>query len=1275
MISQKVFSLEHEYPIDFLELNDYGTCLLFRDTGASRANSNIRRGENHHQQQYSLYLWNFMNNHNTMNVNSPAKIQNYLATTTKKLLLSKKCQYCQWVPNSNVIIAQDDLNRMYIWYDIRQKPITKQVSGEIEGIERLKKTHVLVTDQVSREIVSYELSEQMIEFGFIMESLLVSSESDHNHHRYNQLSKAIQLLEKSTACQESASSGDHQSFSTNSWKQIMNLVMTSICTQSERNTYNAYNNETLLHKYIGLGEQCAAALGDVGKAKYFRSMKENKDGNIKEKVQVHASILILENKIPKALNLLDGDIETLADLKLFPEAIQLLKEQQQEQISSFHTNTENLMEQIQSQYMEWLEKTNQLCQIANQKLFSIEREEEKESYDEDSNKSKDNDIILIEAIKLYMNSGMSGKAADVLLKNEISSDDLPSHLIINLVSSLERLDNNEKIGELYEKILGHPQKSIEAYLKAYNFEKAIDMARRFTPSRVVSLEEQWGDYLLFIKTSREASFSAEEAMEHYVNAHSYIKAAYAATIAQKWDVAMDFLSQVSDEDIEESKDDTNIPTKRAIRFLYEKLANHFIHINQLEEAEKYLIKARKYIQVFEMYVEKAFGSNDDDGEEKEEANDVEQKLYAFAMKYIAQEKYTSILMKKAQEMEIQYAKLEIAESIYLSPLLVAPQKAIKMYKLHKNYERMYKICQEYCSQTEIEREGIFFEEQGLWKQAEMFYLSSTSGFSSGVNKAIKMYRDKNMWKDAIRVSKYHANAKRYDEYSCSQLAYSYIVQMHTDDNNDQSNSLFEESLQFLKDEKLIIPTIQFASQKKNFELAFQLAYHHHVDRSHNKNILLDDIHYKCAIHLEDNERFLEAEEHFVKAHKLEEALEMYIHQRFWKDAMRIASTNLKYVNEVYLAQAKVALEEDHDFGVAEQFFIKGNQPDLAMNMYLKHDFVGDARRIAEAYNLLHPRLDSVDDGYHDNSHIENDNSKKQLKAKAKTDEEITNESHLIFSMNEINSSTSLLDQIHVQTDSNNDDEKSDTIGDTLKTFAKNGDWNKLFELLDLKKSNLEHPSEETLELSKYYASLRLEEILKSCKLEEVKQNTNILSDLCREAIYIFTKNHLVLSIEKHFDLYKDFVKTVLGRNDESETEVFIKSVIHPLRTILYEKRHETTTNTTTFKEFNDLFHAVHYTSIYHKCKQQKQKQDDNPTSSVSKLTMLALKCSLTLLQYAGRFIPSDKAFYMAGYLCKEVAIAREEEQEKGEQRSLKNDYMNLAFKLCNHCVDIIEVSI
>jgi len=99
----------------------------------------------------------------------------------RKQTLLNYCKFVAWVPNSDVVVAQNR-NNLCVWYSIEEadKVTMYQIKGDVDTIERNEgRTEVLVDDGTNT--VSYNLDEALIEFGAALE--------------YKGLDKAIEILE------------------------------------------------------------------------------------------------------------------------------------------------------------------------------------------------------------------------------------------------------------------------------------------------------------------------------------------------------------------------------------------------------------------------------------------------------------------------------------------------------------------------------------------------------------------------------------------------------------------------------------------------------------------------------------------------------------------------------------------------------------------------------------------------------------------------------------------------------------------------------------------------------------------------------------------------------------------------------------------------------------------------------------------------------------------------------------------------------------------------
>jgi intraflagellar transport protein 172 len=94
-----LLTINHEYKIDWLELNPRGTKLLFRD------------------KRRALHLVD--------------------VASGQRVTLLHVCHYVQWVPDSDVVVAQSRL-QVLVWYSLERTDqfVSIAVKGEVEDIER-----------------------------------------------------------------------------------------------------------------------------------------------------------------------------------------------------------------------------------------------------------------------------------------------------------------------------------------------------------------------------------------------------------------------------------------------------------------------------------------------------------------------------------------------------------------------------------------------------------------------------------------------------------------------------------------------------------------------------------------------------------------------------------------------------------------------------------------------------------------------------------------------------------------------------------------------------------------------------------------------------------------------------------------------------------------------------------------------------------------------------------------------------------------------------------
>ena len=127
LVTQASIHVNHDSKVDWLELNGRASLLLFRD------------------KRRHLHLFD-------------------CNTQTRSQLLNF-CTYVQWVPNSDVVVAQNR-SSLCVWYNINapDQITTHSIKGDVEDIERTDgRTEVIVDEGMSQAV--YPLDESLINFG------------------------------------------------------------------------------------------------------------------------------------------------------------------------------------------------------------------------------------------------------------------------------------------------------------------------------------------------------------------------------------------------------------------------------------------------------------------------------------------------------------------------------------------------------------------------------------------------------------------------------------------------------------------------------------------------------------------------------------------------------------------------------------------------------------------------------------------------------------------------------------------------------------------------------------------------------------------------------------------------------------------------------------------------------------------------------------------------------------------------------------------------------
>ena len=197
----EVASVNHDNRIDWLELNARGSKLLFRD------------------KRRALHLYDI--------------------ASQQRFTLLNFCNYVQWVPDSDVVVAQSR-RTLCVWYSIdNPKDVTNfPINGDVEQIERTAgRTEVLIDEGISKQTVP--LDEALIAFGAAVDA--------RDWH------KAVTILEALKDRQDKdLGPGQMSAGAEAMWNQLSRLAL-------EEDDFV-------------IAERCFSALGDVAKTKFLHKI-------------------------------------------------------------------------------------------------------------------------------------------------------------------------------------------------------------------------------------------------------------------------------------------------------------------------------------------------------------------------------------------------------------------------------------------------------------------------------------------------------------------------------------------------------------------------------------------------------------------------------------------------------------------------------------------------------------------------------------------------------------------------------------------------------------------------------------------------------------------------------------------------------------------------------------------------------------------------------------------------------------------------------------------
>ncbi|KAG5318986.1 IF172 protein, partial [Pseudoatta argentina] len=432
---------------------------------------------------------------------------------------------------------------------------------------------------------------------------------------------------------------------------------------------------------------------------------------------------------------------------------------------------------------------------------------------------------------------------------------------------------------------GVGSEAIKCYSQAGVFARALDLARKIDPTLVVQLERDWGKHL-----SENGHYDA--AINHFIEAGETVLALKAAINARQWRKALQIIQVIDDDDPE-------------IRQQCEKLGEYFSSIGERSLAESLFIRAENAQRAVEIHIQSGDWM----------------RAHQVAQEHMKSEEANQVLAKHAESLQ-QNGELRHAESLYVA--IGDHDAAIAMYRKAGNRSDMVRLVAQHrpdLLQTTHQHLARELDAASKPREAEEHFLGA--GDWRG---AVTAYRSANMWEDALRVAK-----KASGEKAAQQVALMWARTLAP-----------ELGARLLMRLGYLEPCLQLACEANLFDWALEIAKYSTVDQK-------KEVHYRYAMALEDEGRFVEAEKEFVQAGKTMEAVQMYIHTRDWESAEDVArSHSQEAVAQVLIARATEAAE-GQDYATAEALLLRAHKPEMIIEHYKTAGMWSEALRVCREY--------------------------------------------------------------------------------------------------------------------------------------------------------------------------------------------------------------------------------------------------------------------------------------------------------------------------------------
>lgn len=962
------------------------------------------------------------------------------------------------------------------------------------------------------------------------------------------------------------------------FERAMDILETLPPSPEAEAMWSTLSQLTLHARKLPIAERCFAALGDVARARYLHKINqivayaESKldivPGTdyyvVKAKLEMLHKNFTAAEQVYLEQGQVEDAMEMFQELHKWEEAIKVAE-------NSGHPEVANL----RSNYYQWLIETRQ------EERAALLKEKEGDSF---------------EAINLYLKGGLPARAAQLVVTHNLTGQ---AELVERIAEALYATNLFEKAGFFFEK-LDKNERALDAYRRGHAYRAAVELCRRTQPSRVITLEAEWADWLVSVG-------QVDQAINHFIEAGQYTRAIESAIESKQWNKAVTIVD--------------NLEPEHAKKF-YKQIARHYEATLNYEQAEKYFVKGGLPEEAVDMYT-------------KANMWDAAHKI---AVSFMAEKDVALLYMSQAQRLEMQ-GKYRDAEKLYI--VVGQEDQAINMYKKAHKFDDMIRLVTTYHKDLLAETHlhlAQQLEAEGNYKEAEKHYNDGGDWHSS-----VNMYRAIDQWQEALRVAKQFGGQQASTQVACV-----------------WARSVGGEAgINLLLKFGLLDAAVEYSMEVGQFKRAEEIC------RAQLKK-KLPEVFLKHAMVLEDEMKFHEAEQEFIKAGSPKDAVDMYIHQQDWDNAKRVAeSFSPTSMADIWEAQARLAAQAKA-WRDAEQLFIKAGKPEEAVRMYQEQQMLSDAARVKRdnMTDLQIRELPVVGNITEVQRLINNGEYVKAIEVLLKKTKENTQShdeleeawdqawqlvlNHMPERTNEI---AKIIAKRYVEIkrfqQAADKLEEVDDVAAAIDVYVMGEMWEQARALAASKAPEfLEHIAE--LKLRALVARNEWDKVFEIARAQGQDVLGKFLAqyatalvkeDQITQAISVFVK-HGAIPINENFALYRELARTVFQMPGDSEELEQPMTLLRKMMFKLVQNLHEADAPSASVTEFERFAMIAHLNCLKEQAK-------------LNQLPQLVAKICTSLIRYAGD-VPADKAYYEAGVACKEVNAT------------------NMAFVFLNRYLDLAE---